>query len=94
MVLKQIKDQRKLRALSNNIIVSPISTSVETESGILITEQYEDKSFSGEVILTGEAVSNISIGDIVYFNRYSATPFPYKDKEYLVLKDEDILAVE
>lgn len=92
--MKKNQPERKLRATRDNIIIKPISTKVETESGIIIAEQYEDKSYSGEVILVGESVASVNIGDIVYFNRYSATTFPYRDKEYLVMKEEDVLAVE
>ena len=83
-----------LEALNNNIIIEPCNSDIKSETGVVLAMSYEDKAFFGKVIKIGNKVEGIKVGDIVYFNKYSATPFPYKTENYILLKDEDVLAIE
>jgi len=83
---------KKLKVRQDNIIVDPIDPTVETEEGLIQTSEYEEKTYSGTVVAVGDSVEEIKVGDIVYFNKYSTTTFPYQDKEFQMLKLDDVIA--
>ena len=93
--MKQKKTLKKsLQVLKDNVLIETLETKYQTKSGLINPEQYDEKAHYGKVIGIGEEVKRVSEGDLVYFNKYSWTPFPYGEKEFGVLKEEDILAVE
>ena len=88
--LKKLQNLKSLKILSSNILVEPILESEEVGE-LIKTVQYDDKAFSGRVVLIGEEVKDIEVGCIVYFNKYSSTVFPLDGIDYFVLKEEDII---
>lgn len=88
-----MKNLSNLKVLNNNILVNAKDATMTTDSGLVQSAQYEDKSFCGEVVSAG-LDTDIPVGATVYFNKYSSTVFPYGDEEYLMLKEEDIIAYE
>lgn len=82
----------KLIIRTDNILVDPIDPTETTDSGLVMDSQYEDKSYSGKVLSVGPDVKEIKKGMTVYFNKYSSSTFPFKTKEYEILREEDILA--
>lgn len=83
---------KDIKVLADNILVEPIQE--EEKVGELIKPVwYEDRAYQGKVVKTGKDVKDIGLGQIVFFNKYAATVFPFNGKEYLVLKVEDIIAV-
>lgn len=93
----------KLNPISDNIIVVPEKKELKTKGGILLPESVEkEKPQVGEVIAAGpgklsengERVKmQVKKGDMVLFTKYSPQEIKMDDKEYLILKEDDILAI-
>jgi len=93
----------KIKPLSNNIVVEQTKVSDKTKGGILLPQSAEkDRPHQGKVISLGPGKKNsqgkaipmdIKKGDIVMFSKYGPHEIKVGDKEYLVLKEEDILCV-
>jgi len=91
----------KLRPLSNNIIIE--SLKIEEKIGILFPQTADkERPQQGKVISVGPGKKNaqgvamkmeIKKGDTVLYSKYSPHEVKVGDKEYLVLKEEDILCV-
>lgn len=91
----------KIRPLSNNIIIEQLK--VEEKGGILFPQiSDKERPQQGKVISVGPGKKNaqgvaikmdIKKGDIVLFSKYGPHEVKVGDKEYLVLKEEDILCV-
>ena len=84
----------KLKPLNENIIVKQFEEEKITKSGIIIAESGKgEKPQQGEVMAIGNKVLEIKIGDKVLFQKYSPNEIKIEDKEYLVMKESDVLAI-
>ena len=85
--------------VSDKILIEPIVIDTVEESGVYIPNSYEDKPEIGRVIKIGEGKRlengmliplKVSVGDIVYFNKYSSVKFRIGHKDYYTIREEDI----
>lgn len=92
----------KLRPLRDHVIVEPAFAQAKTKGGILLPETAREKPLEGKVIAVGSGyrgqdgkVTELSVkaGDRVVYGKWSTTEIAVGDKEYLVLKEQDILGV-
>lgn len=93
----------KIQPLSNNILIEPIKEEEKTKSGILLPETAEkERPEQGKVIAVGpgrktsagKIISvDVKAGDRVLFTKYGPNEIKVEDKEYLIAKEEDILAI-
>lgn len=92
-----------IRPLGDRVVVEPISKEETTSSGIIIPDTAEkEKSEQGRVIAVGQGrildngqrvALEVKVGDKVLFSKYGPSEVEIEKKEYLVIKEEDILAV-
>lgn len=64
----------------------------KTASGILLPESAQEKSEAAKVIAVGGGVNGVKDGQSVVYKNYAATTIKLDKEEYLIIKDEDILA--
>jgi len=93
----------KLRPLGNKIILESVPTEEKTKSGIIIPDTVDkEKPEQGKVLAVGpgkflengqRSKMDIKEGDTVLFSKYSPTEIKIDGKEYLVVSDEDVMAV-
>jgi len=92
----------KLKPLNDKIIVKPIKQEEVTKAGIVLPQTAEEKPEKGEVIAVGpgkllengqRAKMEVKVGDKVIFKKYSPDEIKVDDKEYLIISEEDILAI-
>ena len=92
-----------LKPLEDHVIVEPIVQEEKTESGIYLPDTaHKDKPQTGKVIAVGSGrltddgkriPSEVKAGDTVVFAKYSGSDVQLDDKDYIILKDSDILAI-
>ncbi|MFA6096100.1 MAG: co-chaperone GroES [Candidatus Paceibacterota bacterium] len=93
----------KLKPLGNKIILEAVSKEEKTKSGIIIPDTVDkDKPEQGKVLAVGPGKiddagkripMDVKVGDTVLFSKYSPTEIKIDGKEYLVVSDEDIMAI-
>jgi chaperonin GroES len=88
----------EIKPLADRVLIEPISAEDKTESGIILPDTADkEKPEQGRVIAVGPGRPNkpISVkkGDIVLFTKYGPNEIKIDNKEYLIAKEEDILAV-
>ncbi|MCD6471065.1 co-chaperone GroES [bacterium] len=92
----------ELKPLNDKVIVKPIKQDEVTKAGIVLPQTAEEKPEKGEVIAVGpgkllengqRAKLEVKVGDKVIFKKYSPDEIKVDDKEYLIISEEDILAV-
>ena len=81
----------KMQVLWDNILIEPI---IEEESyhGVVKPMQYEDKSDIGIVIKVGLGAMYVKKGDLITFNKYSPTKLKIDGKDYLYIREEDVIS--
>jgi len=96
----------KIKPLADRVLIEHLSDeekAQKTKSGIIIPDTAEkEKSQEGRVVAVGEGktlengkVVSLSVkkGDRVLFSKYGPSEIKVGDKEYLIAKEEDILAI-
>lgn len=91
-----------IRPVGDRVVVKPAAKEEVTKSGIVIPDTAKEKPQEGTVIAVGSgrllengdrAAVDLHEGDRVLFAKYGGTEFKLDGEEYLVLKENDILAV-
>lgn len=92
----------KIRPVGDRVVVKPAQREEVTKSGIVIPDTAKEKPQEGTVIAVGSgrlldngdrAALDLREGDRVLFAKYGGTEFKLDGEEYLVLKENDVLAV-
>ncbi|MBX7230597.1 MAG: co-chaperone GroES [Bdellovibrionales bacterium] len=92
----------KVRPLHDRILVRRTPEEEKTAGGIIIPDTAKEKPQRGEIIATGKGrVSEdgktmpleVKIGDKVLFGKYSGTELKLDGKEYLMMREEDVLGI-
>lgn len=93
---------KNIKPLNGYILVEPTESQKQTSSGIILPDSHEEKPQSGKVLATGgsiwesgvkEVKSPVSTGDMVLYKKWGGNEIKIEDKEYQILKFEDVLAV-
>lgn len=91
-----------LKPLADRIVVKVLEAEEKTASGIVLPDKAKEKPQEGEVIAvgTGKVLDNgtrlemeLKAGDKVIFSRYAGTEVKVKGDEYLILRQDDVLAL-
>jgi len=92
----------KVRPLHDRIIVQQMEEEEKTKGGIIIPDTAKEKPFEGKVIAVGTGKVNkdgkkvppeVKKGDRILYARYGGTEVKIDEEEYLIMKEDDILAV-
>lgn len=98
-----LNEGMKIKPLSDHVLIEPIKQEEKTKTGILLPKTAEkERPEQGKVIAVGPGkrtrdgkVIPISVkpGQKVLFTKYAPNEIKINDKEYLIAKEEDILAI-
>jgi chaperonin GroES len=80
-----------IKPLADRVVAKKDAATSTTASGILLGEAKE-KPNTATVESVGPDVKNVKKGDRILYREYSATEVKYDNKDYLIIKEEDILA--
>lgn len=92
----------KLKPIGDKVIVEVLEAVNKSKGGIILPDTAKEKPQHGNVISvgTGKTLSNgkvippsIKDGDRIIFGKYSGSEVKVEDKEYLIINEDDILAV-
>ena len=98
--IKEVSDM-KLVPLGDRVVLKQIVAEETTKSGIVLPGQTKEKPQQAEVVAVGpgglvdgkEVNMLVSVGDQVIYSKYSGTEVELDGEEYLVVKQNDILAI-
>lgn len=91
----------KIKPLSNRVVIKPIPVEEKTAGGIIIPETAKERPVRGEVVAIGEGKHDqgavipmvVKLGDTVIYSKYSGTEITVEDKDYLIMSEDDIIAI-
>src|SRR6202451_1651413 len=89
-----------LTPLHDRVVVKRIEEKESIKGGIIIPDSAKEKQQEGEVIAVGAGKRekgeriplDVKPGDRVLFGKYSGNDIKIDDEEYMILKEEEILA--
>jgi chaperonin GroES len=92
----------KIQPLGDRVLVEALDAKETLKSGIIIPDTAKERPSEGKVVAVGPGRMNdegkridleVKKGDTVLYGKYSGTEVTVGDKEYLILRETDILAV-
>jgi chaperonin GroES len=91
-----------VRPLHDRVIVKRIEEQEVVKGGIIIPDTAKEKPMEGEVVAAGpgkvmddgkRAAMDVKAGDRILFGKYSGTEIKIEDQEYIIMREDEILAV-
>ncbi len=91
-----------LKPLADRIVVKPLEAQEKTKSGLVLPDTAKEKPQEGKVIAVGSGrlldegeVKHLEVrhGDRVLYGKYSGTEVTVEGEDYLILREEDVLAI-
>ena len=86
-----------IKPLADRVLVQPYEAETTTSSGIIIPDTAKEKPQKGTVIAIGTGKKDepltVKEGDTVLYGKYSGTELKLEGKDYLMMRESDILAI-
>ncbi|MBI2383809.1 MAG: co-chaperone GroES [Gammaproteobacteria bacterium] len=92
----------EMRPLHDRVIVKRLEEEKKSAGGIIIPDNAQEKPVKGEVVAVGPGKRtddgkvhpvDVKVGDKVLFGKYSGTEVKLGGTEYVVMREDDIMAV-
>ena len=91
-----------IKPMNDRILVKPLEQQEEKIGGIIIPDTAKEKPQEGEVVAigTGKVMENgqrqpmtVAVGNKILYGKYSGTEIKYQNVDYLIMREDDILAI-
>jgi chaperonin GroES len=91
-----------IRPLNDRVLVKRLEQQEQVRGGIIIPDTAKEKPQEAEVIAVGpgkltddgkRAAMDVQVGDRVLMGKYSGSEIKYEDNDYVILREDEILAV-
>lgn len=82
-----------LKPLDDRIVATREEAATKTTSGLYLPADNKEKSQIAQVVATGSNVKEVKDGDRIVVREYATTEVKVDGVEYLIVKEEDVLAV-
>ena len=87
----------KIKPLADRVLVQPQEAETKTASGIFIPDTAKEKPQRGVVVAVGKGTKDeameLKVGDVVLYGKYAGTEISVEGKDYLMMRQSDVLAV-
>ena len=91
----------KLTPLGDRVVLKQLEAETTTKSGIVLTTATQEKPQEAEVVAVGpggmvdgkEVTMQVKVGDKVIYSKYAGNEVKLEDEEYIIVKQNDILAI-
>jgi len=92
----------KLKPLEDRVVVEPKEAEDKTASGIILPDTAQEKPQEATVVAMGPGKASdsgtivkmtVKVGDKVLYGKYSGSEVTVDEKEYLIMRESDILAI-
>ena len=92
----------KIRPLHDRLLVERLEEKEVKKGGIIIPDTAKEKPQEGKVIAVGNGKVtdegkkiplDVKVGDRILFGKYSGSEVKIDDKEYLIMREDDVLAI-
>jgi len=92
----------KLKPLEDRVVVEPKQADDKTASGIILPDTAQEKPQEATIVAIGPGKASdsgtivkmtVKVGDNVLYGKYSGSEVTVDGKEYLIMRESDILAI-
>jgi len=83
--------------LADRVLILPMEAEEKTSSGIFIPDTAKEKPQRGTIVAAGPGTKDVAmevkVGDVVLYGKYAGTEISVDGKDYLIMKQSDVLAI-
>lgn len=81
-----------IQPLADYVVAQPEVAEAKTASGLYLPDSAKEKPKTSKVVAVGKEVKSIKVGDRILYKSYSTTEVKLANDEYILVKEEDVLA--
>ena len=85
-----------IKPLGTRVVMKRFEAEEKTQGGIILSGQAKEQPQMAEIVAAGPGTKDdkmeLAAGDKVVFSKYAGTEIKYQGEEYIIMKQEDILA--
>jgi chaperonin GroES len=81
-----------IQPLGDYVVAQDEEAESKTASGLYLPENAKEKPKTAKIVAVGPAVKQVKVGDRIIYKSYSTTEVKVERKDYLLVKEEDVLA--
>lgn len=86
-----------MKPINDRVVVQPAPAEEKTKGGIIIPDTAKEKPQRGKIVAVGPGKDGnkltVKKGDIVLYGKYAGQELNYDGKDYLIMREDDILVV-
>lgn len=91
-----------IKPLGDRVVLEAVAREEKTVSGLVLPDSAKEKPQEGIIVAVGSGRLDekgnripleVGVGNTVIFSKYAGTEVKYGEKEYLILRESDILAI-
>ncbi len=91
-----------IQPIGDRVLIKAMEAEEKTKGGIVVPDTAKEKPQEGKVVAVGKGKVmedgsvrslEVKVGDKILYGKFSGTEVTYKDEEYLIVREEDILAI-
>lgn len=86
-----------IKPLADRVLLQPMEAETTTASGIIIPDSAKEKPQKGTVVALGKGTKEqpmtVKEGDVVLYSKYAGTELSLDGKDFLIMRESDILAI-
>ncbi|NQT77368.1 MAG: co-chaperone GroES [Bacteroidetes bacterium] len=87
----------KIKPLADRVIIEASAAEEKTTGGIIIPDTAKEKPQKGIVVAVGPGKKDepltVKVGDAVLYGKYTGTEISFENKDYLIMRESDIVAI-
>ena len=86
-----------IKPLADRVVIESAVAEQKTASGIIIPDTAKEKPQQGTVVAVGPGTKDnpitVKVGDTVIYGKYAGTEFHLDGKDYMIMRENDIIAI-
>lgn len=89
--------QVNVKPLADRVLIEPAAAEKTTAGGIIIPDTAKEKPQRGTIVAVGPGKKDepvtVKVGDLVLYGKYAGTEISVEGKDYLIMRESDIVAI-
>ncbi|WP_298416673.1 co-chaperone GroES [Kordia sp.] len=86
-----------IKPLADRVLIAPLPAATQTASGLYIPDSAQEKQQRGTVVAVGSGKKDepmtVKVGDTVLYGKFSGSEIKYEGADYIIMREDDILAI-
>lgn len=86
-----------IKPLGVRVVLKRVEAQEKTQGGLILSSTAKEQPQVAEIVAAGPGTKDeameLKVGDRVIFSKYAGTEIKYEGEEYIIMKQEDVLAI-